>query len=307
MQPPTLLRKPKLILLGAALSVASAVSAAQPEGIAAEQVSEPKAFQEAGTPVPDPPEATAEPAAGEAAPSQGTGPDGTPTGAANPPVDAQPQAAPTPAPAAPLVGDAAAGGAKAALCAGCHGPDGNAPNPMWPKLAGQRPGYIAKQLRDFKAGRRTDPMMSAMAVALSEQDVLDVAAHFASLEIRILAAAPAQNELAERLYLLGRPTERILACVACHGLNGEGFSSATLGGFPAIGGQNSAYVSKQLQSFRAGARTNDWEGVMRLVSENLTDADIAALAAYLSSMPRKPGAVPPPQRLPGAAASAGGG
>ena len=289
MQPPTPWLKPRLILLGTALVLAAPVRAAQAEAAGGEVVSEPEAFQEAGAPIPEEPAAAAEdveqPGATQPAPA--------------------PKPAPKPAPAAPLVGDASAGAAKAAVCAGCHGPDGNAPNPIWPKLAGQRPGYIAKQLRDFKAGRRTDPMMSAMAIALSEQDMLDVAAHFASLEIRIPASAPASNELAERLYLMGRPTERILACVACHGLNGEGFFSGAGGGFPAIGGQNSAYVSKQLQGFRAGARTNDWEGVMRLVSENLTDADIAALAAYLSSMPRKPGAAP--QLLPAEATSAGGG
>ena len=81
---------------------------------------------------------------------------------------------------AAAAGDAAAGKAKAAVCGACHGPDGNSPNPLWPNLAGQKPAYIVKQLKDFKSGARKDPVMAPMAVPLSPQDMENLAAFFAS-------------------------------------------------------------------------------------------------------------------------------
>ncbi len=77
-------------------------------------------------------------------------------------------------------GDAAAGKAKAAVCGACHGPDGNSPNPLWPNLAGQKPAYIVKQLKDFKSGARKDPVMAPMAAPLNAQDMENLAAFFAS-------------------------------------------------------------------------------------------------------------------------------
>jgi cytochrome c553 len=189
----------------------------------------------------------------------------------------------------PFEPDAAAGAARAALCFGCHGPDGNAPNnPMWPKLASQQPAYIVKQLRDFKAGRRVDPMMTAMVAPLSDHDIVNLAAHFASLTIRVGAGDVSLAAKGERLYREGRPDDHVLACISCHGVNAEGFGVGIEGGFPAIGGQKPDYVIKQLQSFRSRARTNDWEGIMQYVAANLSDEEIAALAAYLVSVPREP-------------------
>ena len=81
-----------------------------------------------------------------------------------------------------LAGDAAAGKAKSATCVACHGPDGNSVNPMWPNLAGQQEMYLAKQLRDFRDGNRKDPVMAPMAAALSDDDIANLAAYYASLE-----------------------------------------------------------------------------------------------------------------------------
>lgn len=81
---------------------------------------------------------------------------------------------------ASAAGDAAAGKSKAAVCVACHGPNGNSTNPLWPKLAGQHAAYLEKQLKAFKSGERKDPLMSPMAAPLSEQDIADVAAYFAS-------------------------------------------------------------------------------------------------------------------------------
>lgn len=185
-------------------------------------------------------------------------------------------------------GDPGAGQVKAAVCGGCHGPDGNAVNPIWPKLAGQHAIYIAKQVRDFKAGRRQDPVMAPMAMTLADEDLADVAAYFASQQVRVGAADPSLAERGKDLYLNGRPTEGIFPCIGCHGPNGEGAPGAIEGGFPAVSSQNPPYLEKQLRSFRDGARTNDWESIMQLVSRRLTDEDIAAVAAYLTTLPRTP-------------------
>jgi cytochrome c553 len=81
-----------------------------------------------------------------------------------------------------FAGDAAAGKAKAATCAACHGAAGIAPIPMYPNLAGQKEAYLSKQLKDFKAGKRKDPVMSAMAAPLSDDDIANLAAYYASLK-----------------------------------------------------------------------------------------------------------------------------
>ena len=81
-----------------------------------------------------------------------------------------------------LAGDVAAGKAKSATCVACHGPDGNSVNPMWPNLAGQQEMYLAKQLRDFRDGNRKDPVMAPMAAALSDDDIANLAAYYASLK-----------------------------------------------------------------------------------------------------------------------------
>ena len=86
--------------------------------------------------------------------------------------------------AADAAGDAAAGKAKSAVCAACHGPDGNSPQPLWPNLAGQHAPYLVKQLKAFKAGERKDPMMSPMAMPLSDQDMENLAAYFSTQKLK---------------------------------------------------------------------------------------------------------------------------
>lgn len=183
-------------------------------------------------------------------------------------------------------GDAQAGKNKAAMCGACHGMDGNSPVPIYPKLAGQNAHYLAKQLADFKQGMtsggkagRVDPVMGGMTMALSEQDMADISAYFASQKIN--AGNGSDNAEGKKLYLGGNTETQVTACVACHGVNGKGMPSA---GFPALAGQNTDYLKAQLEKFRSGARNNDTNAMMQGVAANLTDAEIASLSQYMSSL-----------------------
>jgi len=198
------------------------------------------------------------------------------------PVDPEPLAARSPR----LVGDPATGATKAAVCGACHGPDGNALVPMFPNLAGQRSDYIAKQLHDFKAGHRVDPVMAGMVAMLSDQDIADIAVHFESGTVNPGTGTPTLAAAGEQIYRKGRPEIGLLPCIGCHGPNGQGANGAIDGGFPAVGGQNPDYLMKQLQSFRAGSRANDWKGIMQTIASRLSDEDIAALIAYVNSLPQ---------------------
>jgi len=178
-------------------------------------------------------------------------------------------------------GDAAAGQAKSALCATCHGADGNSQIAMNPKLAGQSATYLLKQLQDYKSGERQNPTMSAMVGSLSDQDMADIAAWYASQEVTLGGADPAQLELAEDLYRSGNSELSVAACSACHGPTGGGNGPA---GFPSLSGQHVEYTLAQLRAFRAGERSNDSSGMMRTVVERLTDAELEALASYVSGL-----------------------
>jgi cytochrome c553 len=178
-------------------------------------------------------------------------------------------------------GDAAAGQAKSALCASCHGPDGNSPLAMNPKIAGQNASYLVKQLQDFKSGARPGQTMAAMVLSLSDQDMEDIAAWYASQEATVGGADPATVELAESLYRAGNSDLSIAACSACHSPTGKGNAPA---GFPALSGQHAEYTLQQLKDFRSGTRANDDSGMMRTVVERLTDNELEALASYVSGL-----------------------
>ncbi len=176
-------------------------------------------------------------------------------------------------------GNVAAGKTKAAMCAACHGSNGNSLVPIYPSLAGQSANYIAKQLADFKSGNRKDPVMAGMVAALTAEDMNDLAAYFA-----VQSAKPGTgeaNESGHKLYLGGDAAKGVTACVACHGVAGKGMKQA---GFPSVTGQNKDYLKKQLASFRDASRGNDNNGIMRNIAIKLSDADIEAVAQYISSM-----------------------
>jgi cytochrome c553 len=184
-------------------------------------------------------------------------------------------------------GDAKAGQTKSELCQGCHGADGISVDPTtFPNLAGQFEGYIFKQVQDFQLGNRNNDTMSAMAATVTErQDLKDIAAYFASQ--KQMKGKPSGSKVANTGKKIFETGNKKLgdygACVRCHGENGKG-KSKTISLFPVIGGQQKAYIIKQLQDFRAGTRINDPAGMMAMVAKGLDDKEIEAVADYVSGL-----------------------
>jgi cytochrome c553 len=169
--------------------------------------------------------------------------------------------------------DIAAGRSKAQQCAACHGADGNAPTPEVPSLAGQTWRYIYVQLRDFKEGRRSNPLMTPMAQTLSREDMIDIANYFAAQPLK-----PAAFAVDESKAKLGKAKADETLCTMCH-----------LGGFlgqneiPRVAGQSYQYITAQLKAFKTRTRTND-AGNMTAVASTLSDADIDNLGHYLAGL-----------------------
>ena len=181
-----------------------------------------------------------------------------------------------------IKGDIEAGKGKAAMCAGCHGSDGNSPSGDFPKLAGQNERYLIKQIADIKSNAREVPMMTGMVAGLSDQDMADIAAFYASQKGSIGTAKKELVELGEKIYRAGNKKTDIPACSACHSPTGKGNLAA---GFPALQGQHAKYTEKQLKDFRTGTRKNDGEAkVMRAIAYRMKDTEIAAVASYIEGL-----------------------
>lgn len=223
------------------------------------------------------------------------------------------ETAPPPAPVDPMAavaaglaelansnpGDAGAGAGKSAVCGACHGLDGNATDPQYPKLAGQHEGYIARQLTLFKTGARPNPIMLPFASALSAQDMRDIGAHFAKSAATAGKADDSviQNEyspnngkrvvaVGEALYRGGAKDRSIPACMACHGPSGRGIPGPT---YPALTGQHSSYTVNVLNLFKATAPSdpalNDANyAIMAQIAARLTDEEILAVASYVQGL-----------------------
>ncbi|KTC97324.1 cytochrome c4 [Legionella geestiana] len=171
---------------------------------------------------------------------------------------------------------------KSATCVACHGPAGISPNPLWPNLAGQHAPYLLKQMQDMKAGKtRNVPVMTAILANLSDEDLTDLAAYYASLPHPIGKTPKAAIAPGERLYRGGNFERHITACIACHGPGGLGNSEA---GFPVISGQNAAYTAQQLADFRDKKRANDYNAIMRDISARMTQEDMNAISAYVAGL-----------------------
>ncbi|MDX9874419.1 MAG: c-type cytochrome [Spongiibacteraceae bacterium] len=189
---------------------------------------------------------------------------------------------------APVVGDAEAGRAKAEVCAACHSADGNSVVGMYPKIAGQSYKYAFKQLLDIKSGVRPVPVMEPIVAPMSEQDLADVAAFYASQKQTVAQADPELVERGATIYMGGIREKGVPACAACHAPNGSGNAPA---GFPRLGGQHAEYLSTTLRAYRAGAdgdpagRANDGDTAqMRIIASRLSDSEIEALSNYISGL-----------------------
>ena len=179
-------------------------------------------------------------------------------------------------------GDAAAGQGKIAMCSACHNADGNSMVPNFPKLAGHGERYLLKQMRDIKSGARPVVEMTGMLDAMTEQDLADIAAWYASQKGTIGAADPALVEHGEALYRGGKLVDGVPACTGCHSPNGEGLDLAV---YPKLNGQHADYIAKQLTDFREGDRTNDGDAmIMRSIAAKLSNKDIKALSSYINGL-----------------------
>ena len=181
-----------------------------------------------------------------------------------------------------VVGDAAAGQAKTAVCGACHGPDGNSMAPNFPKLAGQGDRYLLKQLHEIKDGKRQVLEMTGLLTNLNDQDLADIAAYYSSQKNSVGAADPALVARGEALFRGGDLQKGMPACTGCHSPDGQGNAAA---GFPHLGGQHASYIEKQLTDFREGDRTNDGDSmIMRGIAAKMSNKDIKALASYIQGL-----------------------
>ena len=181
-------------------------------------------------------------------------------------------------------GDAAAGQAKSAVCAACHGADGNSMVPNWPKLAGQHEQYLVRQILLIQSGARMVPEMMAIVPGLSAQDIADLAAYFSSQANAGGVADESKVALGEQIFRAGNAESGVPACMACHGPAGEG---NPLAGYPALAGQQAVYTANMLNRFRAGENWGEEDAasqVMNGAAAELTDDEIDAVASYIQGL-----------------------
>ena len=188
-------------------------------------------------------------------------------------------------------GDVAAGAAKATVCVACHGPNGNANVPAFPRLAGQRAEYLAGELHKFKRGTRPESPMTALAMPLTDEDIRNLAVYFAAQTHTPSTLPPADSQTlarGEALYRQGDPARGAPPCQGCHGAdaNGPEADAEHYRAWPSLRGQNGDYLVQRLQNYRDGKlkdSSNDF--VMHGVAQTLDEPSMRALASYLSSLP----------------------
>jgi len=169
-------------------------------------------------------------------------------------------------------------------CAACHGDNGISVNPVWPKLAGQNPKYLASQLYEFRKGakgNRNNAVMYGIAVALSDSDIMDLSAYYASLKSNVGLTQDKYLELGRDMYRGGNMDIKIQACISCHGPNGQGNYAA---GIPMLSGQHSQYTYQQLKNFQSSMRSNDYNKMMRNIVHRMTDEEMKAVASYIEGL-----------------------
>jgi cytochrome c553 len=190
------------------------------------------------------------------------------------------QAAAPAAPAKVAKPDLVAGEAKfTAVCAACHGADGNSGTPVNPKLAQQHPEYLIKQLQEFKSGVRKNAIMQGFASQLSDADMKNIAFWATTKKSKPGFAKDKELvALGERIYRGGVADRQIAACAGCHSPNGAGNPVQ----YPRLGGQHADYTGAQLTGFRDGVRQNSLQ--MTQVAAKLNDREIRALGDYIAGL-----------------------
>ena len=194
-------------------------------------------------------------------------------------------------------GDAKAGQTKASACAACHGADGNSSDPQYPRIAGQSERYVAHQMALIASGQRTGTAgaMVPFVKDLSPQDMRDIGAYFATqksgaglADDTVIADGAYKDmkfyEVGQRLFRSGDSARGIPACMACHGPTGAGNPGPA---YPAVAGQQAAYVARRLQEYRAGTTTErdpKLFSIMAAVTKPLTDEEIQSLASYVQGL-----------------------
>lgn len=180
-------------------------------------------------------------------------------------------------------GDTARGRELALGCASCHGETGTSVSPAYPHLAGQDAAYLYKQLHDYKGGTRNNPLMMAFAAAMSDQDMVDIAAFYAGQPLPPPegdAGEVMESPLTER----GDGPRLIPACSACHG--NQGFGNPRSHGMPVLAGQKALYLSETLRAYASGERANDVYSVMRHIAAQLTEQELTNLSTYYAAQGR---------------------
>jgi cytochrome c553 len=164
-------------------------------------------------------------------------------------------------------------------CFICHGADGESSSPVFPRLAGQNAAYVARQLADYKSGKRRSPSMQPMVEDLSAADFAALGAWYASRPTHVHEVAdPELAQVGRFVYLRGNPYSGVAACAACHGPTGQGTET-----LPRVAGQHAQYTENQLKQFGKRERTND-NAVMHAIASKLSELEVKAVASYLSGL-----------------------
>lgn len=164
-------------------------------------------------------------------------------------------------------------------CFICHGVDGESSSPIFPRLAGQNEAYMARQLRDYRSGKRVSSAMQPMVAALSDEDFVALGRYFASRPTHLHQVEDSElSQVGAFIYKRGNAFSGVAACAGCHGPNGYGTNN-----LPRVAGQHAQYTEKQLREFNSRARTND-NMVMHTVASKLTELELKAVASYLSGL-----------------------
>lgn len=186
-------------------------------------------------------------------------------------------------PIAHIVGDAKAGESKAAACGACHGPDGNSPTNQYPKIAGQQADYVARQLSLFKSNARANPIMLGFVANLTEQDMHDLGAYFATKQAVAGNGDTQLKTRGEQLWRSGDAKLGVPACMSCHGPDGRGNPGA---GYPQLAGQHTDYVAAKLKEWNDGTTwgADDRSKIMPDIAKRLSEQDRVSVASYAEGL-----------------------